>query len=565
MTRLRLYLAQIDPTVGDIAGNEAKVLGGIRDAVRAGATLVLFPEMVITGYPPEDLLFKPEFIRRGIDSVRRLARSLTGGTAALVGYADTDASGGVYNATAWIERGRILGVYRKRCLPNYGVFDEKRHFRRGGSAAYALLPGGVRIGLTICEDIWDPSADVYQSAYRGSASLIVNLSASPYHRAKIKERSALIGRLARRCRAHVAYLNLVGGQDELVFDGGSLLYDPAGRRIAQMPLFEESALCLDLELSAPARRPLGGAHVWRSRASGRESAPPIRMSLAPRLSPEAETYKALVLGTRDYVRKNGFKKVVIGMSGGVDSALVAVIAVDAIGAENVLLVTMPSRYTSAATYRDALAMARRLGVRCTELPIGRVLRAYRTSLRPALGGPAKGPTEENLQARIRGNFLMAISNRYGHLVLTTGNKSEMATGYCTLYGDMAGGFAVIKDVSKTLVYELCRYRNTLGKGPLIPASILRRAPTAELRHGQKDQDTLPPYDQVDRFLEIYVERDGSVDRAIRSGVPSAAARKLATLIDRNEYKRRQAPPGVKISPKAFGRDRRMPITNRYSD
>lgn len=566
MSRLRLYLAQINPTVGDIAGNEAKVLRHAREAARAGAAVAVFPEMVLTGYPPEDLLFKPSFVGRSVESVRRLAKALETDTAALVGFADRDASGAVYNAAAWIERGCIVGVYRKRRLPNYGVFDEKRHFRQGPAPAYVQLAVGVRVGLTICEDIWDPAADVYQKAYRDSASLIINLSASPYHRAKIKERFSLLAHLARRTGAPVVYLNLVGGQDELVFDGGSLVYDRRGRRVAQLPMFEEAAVCLDLDVRTPGRRPLRNAHVWRSGASTLEGGPrPIRLSLAPQLSPEAEVYEALVLGTRDYVRKNGFNKVVIGMSGGVDSALVAAIAVDAIGADNVLLVTMPSVYTSAGTYRDALGTARRLGARCLRIPIGRVLSAYRSSLTRALSGPPAGPTEENLQARIRGNTLMALSNRFGHLVLTTGNKSEMATGYCTLYGDMAGGFAVIKDVSKTLVYRLCRYRNALAKKPVIPSSVLRRAPSAELRHAQKDQDTLPPYDQLDRFLEVYVERDGSLAQAIRSGVPRAVAGRLAVLVDRNEYKRRQAPPGIKISPKAFGRDRRMPITNRYVD
>ncbi|MCG3175995.1 MAG: Glutamine-dependent NAD(+) synthetase [Candidatus Omnitrophica bacterium] len=560
MKVLRILLAQINPTVGDIEANSRKILSCIDRAERASADLVVFPEMAITGYPPEDLLYKRDFVAASTRALMRIARHCTR-TAALVGYPRL-AGVHLHNSAAWIERGRIVGSYDKQHLPNYGVFDEKRHFSPGRSTVRMRLADRHAVGLTICEDIWDPSADVYRRDYRDTVSMIINLSASPYHREKVHERERLLSRLSRTSRSSVVYLNLVGGQDELVFDGGSRVYGPDGRRIAALPMFRESLVTVEVPVRVPGRSARSG-HVLTSGLRARESEHPAPRPVSGKLSREAEVYEALVCGTRDYVIKNGFKRTVIGMSGGIDSALVAMIAVDAIGADNVLLVTMPSRYTSRGTYRDAIEMARRLGVRCLRLPIGPVLRAYSGTLRPVFSAKPAGSVEENLQARIRGALLMAISNKYGHLVLTTGNKSEMATGYCTLYGDMAGGFAVIKDVAKTLVYRLCRYRNGIGPRALVPASVIKRAPTAELRHGQRDQDTLPPYDQVDRFLEHYVERDGSVETAIRSGLRPAVVRKLARSIDGNEYKRRQAPPGVKISPKAFGRDRRMPITNRY--
>ncbi|OGW91005.1 MAG: hypothetical protein A3D28_01920 [Omnitrophica bacterium RIFCSPHIGHO2_02_FULL_63_14] len=535
MKPLRVTLAQINTTVGDLDGNTAKVIRALDTARKERSALVLFPELTLTGYPPEDLLFRGNFVSRNLRALKTIA-SRTRGLAAVVGFVDRDATGRLYNAAAFVAGGRILRVYRKAHLPNYGVFDEKRYFS-AGRPIEPIRYRGVRIALTICEDIWQKESFVYGPAFAGAADLVLNLSASPYHAGKQRERLELIRRLAVRARSHVIYLNLVGGQDELVFDGGSLVAAPTGRILAALDRFEEETITF--ELARPRRVP------------------------RPRVLPaDEEVYKALVLGTRDYVRKNGFEKALIGVSGGIDSALVAAIAVDALGPGHVVGVTMPSPFTSRGTYEDSRLLCRNLGIECIELRIDGLVEAYGGLLEGTFAGRRPDQTEENLQARIRGNLLMALSNKFGWLVLTTGNKSEFATGYCTLYGDMAGGFAVIKDVPKTLVFRLARYRNRRHPHT-IPGTILRRAPSAELKPGQKDRDTLPPYPLLDRFLDLYVVRDLPLERIASRRIPRRLAVQIAAMVDRNEYKRRQSPPGVKITPKAFGRDRRMPITNRF--
>ncbi len=567
----RLTLAQINTTVGDFQTNFRKISQSLTASRQAGSQLVAFPELAVTGYPPEDLLFRRSFLDSNIDSVKRLAR-LTRGLTALVGFVDRDIRGKLYNAVAVLSGGEWVGSYRKVELPNYGVFDEKRYFERG-ERGLLLETGRVRFGISICEDMWLPESFIYRAPYRGQTSLILNVSASPYHVGKWRSRLQLGKTLAKTTGAHVAYLNLVGGQDELVFDGGSFVVSPEEEVLAQARHLEEDLLTVDLQLRpqeghlfAPypdAYRTIGIPETRFKRASKR--AKPERKAMPE----EEEVYRALVLGTRDYVEKNGFKKVLIGLSGGIDSALVAALAVDALGPERVLGVTMPSRFSSKGTYRDAVDLAKNLDIKLWEFGIEKIQTAYLETLRPAFAKKEPDSTEENLQARVRGNLLMALSNKFGHLVLTTGNKSEMATGYCTLYGDMAGGFAVIKDVPKTLVYRLARWRNRQkgraclsGRQAPIPESTLRRAPTAELRANQKDADTLPPYKDLDPVLKRYIEEDISPEELIRAGFSKELVRKVVRMVDRNEYKRRQSPPGVKISPKAFGRDRRLPITNR---
>ncbi len=563
----RASLAQINTTVGDLSGNREKVLRALEKARDQKSHLVVFPELTLTGYPPEDLLFKERFVTDNIKVLKSIL-PYTRGLAAVVGFVDRDRDGRLYNAAAFILNKRIIHVYRKVELPNYGVFDEKRYFAPGNEGAIIDFPSGPRIGLTICEDIWQTAGYVYSEYSSADVSLLINISASPYHMGKQRQREALLKGLALKTGAVILYQNLVGGQDELVFDGGSMVMNPHGKILARAHRFSEDLLIVDIPVRISPRRALKGAGIkvvsvgksglfsTRLPKFHRERRPDVR-------SGEEEVYRALVLGTRDYIQKNGFKKVLIGLSGGVDSALVARIAVDALGAENVVGVTMPSPYTSKETYEDAKRLARNLRVRCLELKINELFENYLRVLRGAFGARAANIAEENLQARIRGNILMALSNKFGYLVLTTGNKSEMATGYCTLYGDMAGGFAVIKDVPKTMVFKLARYRNSLSPQDSIPPGILKRPPSAELRPNQKDQDTLPPYAVLDRFLELYVEKDGSLAKIIRAGIPGEVARRAAKMVDGNEYKRRQSPPGVKITPKAFGRDRRMPITNRY--
>lgn len=535
----RVALAQINCTVGDFKGNEEKITRAMDTARAAGASLVTYPELALTGYPPEDLLFQKHFVDENLRALGRVAKQ-NKGIDAVIGFVDRGPNGELYNAAAFLSGGKVKAVYHKRELPNYGVFDERRYFNAGQKSC-VVRARGCRMALTICEDIWEQKGAAYARSFAKDADLIVNLSASPFHQGKQAVRRGLVSRLARLHGRPVLYQNLVGGQDELVFDGGSFAVNGQGKLIAEASRFKEDLLVVDIKVKGT---PHGGSPVSE-------------------MKPEEEVYSALVLGTKDYVQKSGFKKVVIGLSGGIDSALVAQIAVDALGAANVVGVTLPSPYTSLGTYRDAKLLARRLGIECLEFKIDRIFKSYLETLKKAFTGLKPDKTEENLQARIRGNLLMALSNKWGWLVLTTGNKSEMATGYCTLYGDMAGGFAVIKDVPKTLVFRLARYRNAWPPGNSIPPSIIKRPPTAELKIGQKDQDTLPPYEILDVFLEGYVERHGALERIRVARLSPGAAQKVAGMINANEYKRRQAPPGIKITPMAFGRDRRMPLVNRF--
>jgi NAD+ synthase (glutamine-hydrolysing) len=544
----------MNATVGDIAGNAERIAAGIAAARAAQAQIVLFPELALTGYPPEDLLLREHFLSDAAAALARLATQATG-IVAVVGFPERAQA--VYNAAAVLGEGRVQSIYRKVHLPNYGVFDEQRYFTAGHTGA-SIDVAGCRVGLTVCEDLWLPGPPASQEVQAG-AELILNISASPYHAGKGAEREQLFAQRAREHNTAIAFCGMVGGQDELVFDGHSFVLDSRGEVLARGAQFEEELLICDLDLPA-------------SSAHGLSEVPP-REPLAPI---EAEVYAALCLGLHDYVHKNGFSHVLLGLSGGIDSALVACIAADALGAERVSAVVMPSPYSSHDTQGDARALAANLGVRLHELPIEAVMDAYTQTLADEFSGRAPDIAEENLQARIRGNLLMALSNKFGWLVLTTGNKSEMSVGYTTLYGDLAGGFAVIKDVPKTLVYRLCAWRNSAAGAhaagayaaqaqaqPPIPPSIIARAPTAELRANQRDEDSLPPYELLDRILRGYIELDESREQLLAQGLPQEAVDRAIRLVDLAEYKRRQAPPGIKVTTRAFGRDRRMPITNRY--
>jgi len=560
----RIALAQVNTTVGDLHNNHVLVRHWIDRARELGADLVAFPELCLTGYPPEDLLLRRHFIADSVAELNALARSVRGITA-VVGCIHNRGSK-VYNAAAVLHAGRRAGIYYKQVLPNYGVFDEKRYFCPGGHNGIWRI-GSAAVGVSICEDIWFIDGPHTDQA-RAGAGIILNISSSPYHARKLHERELLLRRRARSTGAWVCYVNLVGGQDELVFDGGSMVISPSGTLVARGKQFEEDLVVADLDLAAvrgPRRkaRPIGPVPARKLRAAPPAARPPVEHRIAPACGPWEEVYRALALGLRDYVSKNGFQKVVIGLSGGVDSTITATVAADALGKANVVGVTMPSRYTSAGTLGDAQVAARRLGIRLITLPIERIFKAYIEELAETFKGMVQDITEENLQARIRGNLLMALSNKFGWLVVTTGNKSETSTGYSTLYGDMAGGFNLLKDVPKTWVYELCAWRNAEAGTDLIPQSVIDRAPSAELRANQKDQDTLPPYDVLDQIIDAYIEKDKSRAEITRAGFDAALVNRVTRMIDRNEYKRRQAPPGLKITPKAFGRDRRMPITNRY--
>ena len=562
----RVALAQVDPTVGDLAGNRELMCRHIEAARALGADLIAFPEMCLTGYPPEDLLLRPHFVEDSKAALRRLAPCADGIT--VVAGCVYNRGRQVYNAAAVLHRKRIVGAYYKQLLPNYGVFDENRYFQAGEENIVWQL-GEAAIGISLCEDIWSDEGPHLGQA-RAGAGVVLNISSSPYHAGKHLLRQKMLRTRARSTGAYVCYANLVGGQDELIFDGGSMIISPTGKMIAVGRQFEEDLVVADLDLSAvrgPRKAaPPGEAVTTRNlqpykRQSGR---PEVAARIAPALRQWEEIYRALVLGLRDYVSKNLFEKVTVGLSGGIDSALTAAIAVDALGRENVIGVTMPSRYTSDATLSDSGLVARRFGIRLVTLPIENVFRAYLDDLAEVFDGLAPDAAEENIQARIRGNLLMALSNKFGWLVITTGNKSETSTGYCTLYGDMAGGFSILKDVPKTWVYKLAEYRNRQAGTDYIPQSIIERAPSAELRPDQKDEDSLPPYGVLDQILDAYIEKDKSRAEIEKMGFDPALVSRVAGLVDRNEYKRRQAPPGLKITPRAFGRDRRMPIVNRYT-
>ncbi|HEY2953882.1 MAG TPA: NAD+ synthase [Candidatus Eisenbacteria bacterium] len=587
MRTLRIALSQINPTVGDLDGNFERISAAIERAREQGADVLALPEMAITGYPPEDLLLKPSFIDRAIELTRALVPASRGLTV-VVGTVERDID--LFNAAAVLHDGEWMGTYRKRYLPNYGVFDENRYFMPA-TRNPVFVRGRTVIGINICEDIWYPGGPVEEQVIRGGAEVVINISASPYHAGKAQARKRMLCTRAADNLAVVCYCNLVGGQDEIVYDGGSLIIDEQGRVLAEGEMFAEDLVVADVDLDEvfnarlhdprlrkgrvmdsgePAARielrAAANAHAPAAVDGGVATAVAAKPAIARRAVGErtlvAEVYDALVLGTRDYVRKNGFDTVVLGLSGGIDSALTACIAIDALGPKHVVGVCMPSPYTSADSRADAEALARTLGIRFYSIPITEVFDAYRRALEPALSGRPPDTTEENLQARIRGNDLMALSNKFGWLVLTTGNKSEVSVGYCTLYGDTAGGFAVLKDVYKTMIYQLARLRNERGKA-VIPEHTMTRAPSAELKEDQTDQDTLPPYEVLDPILRLYVEEDRSAREIAEMGYDGATVERVIRMVDASEYKRRQSPPGIKITPRAFGKDRRLPITNRW--
>ncbi len=568
---MRIALSQVNPVVGDLSGNARLIVEWIDRAREIEADVVCFPELAITGYPPEDLVLKPAFVRDNLAQLRHVAKA-TAGIAAVVGFVDEE--GDIYNAAAFLRDGEVKAVFRKVFLPNYGVFDEKRYFQPGHLCPIVEMDG-VKIGMSVCEDCWFPAGPMAWEAHHG-AHLLININGSPYHYGKRAPREEMIAARASDYGAWVAWVNTVGGQDELVFDGNSVVFDPAGRLVARAASFVPELLVCDIDTARPLHRPTEQLRREAQAAEGLEldvteialaaqGPGPRRAALEARIATPlegpAEIYAAVVLGTHDYIRKQGFEKVIIGLSGGVDSALTAAIACDALGADNVIGVRMPSRHTSDESLEDAEQLADNLGIQLMDLSIEPAHRGFEELLAGVFEGTKPGTAEENLQPRIRATILHALSNKFGYIVLSTGNKSEIATGYTTLYGDLAGGYAVLKDITKTMVYELCRHRNSLS--PAIPQRILTKPPSAELKPGQKDTDSLPPYDRLDPIIIGYIEEDQSPDELIAGGHDAQTVARVIQLIDRSEYKRRQAPPGVKITPKAFGRDRRMPIVNRY--
>ncbi len=575
MSIVRVAMAQINCTVGDLDGNSSRICGFIEKAKIAEAHIIAFPELALLGYPPEDLLLKAHFIEdslKALDIIEKSSRDIT----TVIGMADFEGCC-IANSAAIIHKGGLVDVYHKTLLPNYGVFDEKRYFVVGKRwPVYAL--GSVRFGVGICQDVWEETGPVYQQAIQGGAEILIIINSSPYHMSKWKEREKMLKERAISTRSFICYTNMVGGQDELVFDGQSVCLDPHGRVVARGQQFEEDLVVVDIDTSVVAKsrkedKDWQNEVVKEKKTKGKVSHVVVDKDnliglkekevshVYKPLSPNAEVFEALKLGVKDYVRKNRFERVVIGISGGIDSALALTIAADALGSENVKAVAMPSRFSKKQSLEDAKVLTANLGVRLRVVPIDDIFQKYEDTLAPSFEGMAFDVTEENIQARIRGNILMALANKFGWLVLATGNKSELAVGYATLYGDMAGGFEVIKDVPKTMVYTLAEYRNSIKE--VIPGRIIKREPTAELRPDQKDTDALPPYSELDPIIFAYVEEDRSAEEIIADGFDEETVRRIIRMIDQNEYKRRQAPPGIKITPKAFGKDRRLPITNWY--
>ena len=574
MRTFRLAMAQINLTVGDLDGNTRKIIEYLDQARSLQADLVAFPELAIPGYPPEDLLFKSQFIEANIAKMREVAKA-SKGIAVVVGFADADPE--IRNAAAVAYDGELVGVYHKIFLPNYGVFDEVRYFMPGDQCPVYVI-NGTSIGVNVCEDIWQDVGPTEVQRDSG-AELIVNINGSPFDAGKGDLREKMLATRASNNKLFVGYVNMVGGQDELVFDGASMVLDPRGEVVVRGSQFQEELIVADLEVEAAFRSRLPDTRPVKKRvgsldqvgvpiqievsATSLDSRPTLPHREPVRYDELGEVYSALVLGTRDYVRKCGFSKVLVALSGGIDSSLVATIAADALGPENVVAVAMPSRYSSEDSILDAKGLAENLGIELRTISIEEAFSAHLDTLAPNFRGTEPGLAEENLQSRIRGVLIMALSNKFGWMVLTTGNKSEMAVGYATIYGDMAGGYAVIKDVPKTLVYELAKYRNAMSDSAPIPLTVLEKPPSAELRPDQKDQDSLPPYEVLDPILKAYVEDDRSFDEIVGMGFDEGVVRQTITMVDRSEYKRRQAPPGIKITPRNFGRDRRMPIANRF--
>ncbi|MCX8082023.1 MAG: NAD+ synthase [bacterium] len=554
MDSIRIGIGQVNSTVGDIEGNTEKILEYIKKAEREKVDILSFPELVITGYPPEDILLKPSFIQKNIDALSLIEKEVKN-MIVILGFVDIQ-NGRLYNAAAILNNKEKVGIYHKILLPNYGVFDEKRYFSSGDKPSIFNL-SGILFGVNICEDIWYIDGPVKEQAKKG-AKFLINISASPYHMGKTLEREKIIREQCIRNNIFISYSNLVGGQDELVFDGSSFIINNTGSIISRAEPFKETLLITDIQLKKTGVRKRDAVYISYEFSKDRTS---VSISEYRTITIEEEVYLALVTGMRDYVLKNGFRKVILGLSGGIDSSLVAAIASDALGSENVIGVFMPSRYSSKESEEDANALADNLKIKFLTIPIDGIFTSYLETFSSVFTGTKPDITEENLQARIRGNILMALSNKFGYLVLTTGNKSEVSVGYSTLYGDTAGGFAVIKDVYKTMVYKLAYYRNSISK--VIPERVFTKAPTAELKPGQKDQDTLPPYEILDSILKEYIEKDRSFQEIVSLGFDEITVKKVLQMVDKSEYKRRQSPPGTKITPKAFGKDRRMPITNRF--
>jgi NAD+ synthase (glutamine-hydrolysing) len=574
---IRIGIAQINSTVGDLSGNTRKIIESIDQAKSLGVDLLTFPELAITGYPPQDLLFKPQFITQNKECLDKIIGH-SSDIAVVVGFVDSD--GDIYNAAAVLHNKKLVGVYHKFYLPNYGVFDEDRYFQAGRECPVFIIYG-ISMGITICEDMWYEAGPALVQAYAG-ATVLINIGASPYHAGKRLVRERMLATRASDSLAIVVHNNLVGGQDELVFDGSSLTINERGEVIARGKQFEEDFVLIDLDVESVFRSQLNDSRRRKETPWVKEklkeatkievssdyptiAKPPLSPRHVERLDELAEIYQALVLGTRDYVHKNGFEKVVIGLSGGVDSSLVAVIATDALGADNVIGVSMPSRYSSPDSVSDAEALARNLGIEFKVIPIEKAFCSYLETLAEPFKNTQPDATEENIQARIRGNILFALSNKFDWLVLACSNKSETATGYTTLYGDMAGGFIPLKDALKTMVLQLAVYKNRQAGKEVIPFPVLTKAPSAELRPAQKDTDTLPPYDILDPILKAYVEDDVTIDQIVAIGFDRDIVTEVIRLVDRNEYKRRQTAPGIKITPRDFGRDRRLPITNQFRE